>query len=165
MSARDEIGRALAAKIREMQKATDITSIVEEVLPAVERLLETPEERRLRRVRLGVVTAALGVAATVFAVLATAVFDEDFAPLIGLTLLPFVIGLGIVLNGLVFTVPKKDEPKTTESKPALMLIEQADQRKLPKSDPPPVTLDAPSVTEHTTHHLKDELAGSRIAQE
>jgi hypothetical protein len=164
MSARDEIGRALAAKIRDTQKVKDISSIVEEVLPAVEKLLETPEERRLRRIRVGVITASLGLAATLFSLLiAAGAEDRDaFAPLVGATLIPFLIGLGIVLNGLLFTVPKGGLQRPAASSDDVKLIQQQLAVQLPRrQEPSAAAPNQPSVTEHTTHQLKDELARSK----
>src|SRR5918911_1885103 len=65
MSAREEIGRAIAARIREVRDAGDL-KVVEDLLPEVEKFFETPEERRLRRIRAGVVTAMCGLGGTLF---------------------------------------------------------------------------------------------------
>src|SRR5881396_2247786 len=66
ISAREEIGRAIAQKIREVDDAHDLKPVAEDVLPQIEKFLESYEEKRLRRVRAGVVTAASGLGATVF---------------------------------------------------------------------------------------------------
>src|SRR5215470_12663343 len=62
-NAREEIGRAIAAKIKEFRKASDLKRVAEDVLPQVEKFLESPEERRLRHLREGVITAAVGLGA------------------------------------------------------------------------------------------------------
>ncbi len=64
VSARDEIGRAIAAKIRETQSIDELSQVTEDVLPEIEKFLESPGEKRLRRTRTGVVTASVGLAAT-----------------------------------------------------------------------------------------------------
>ena len=42
VSARDEIGRAIASKIREAKSAKDLAIVTEEVLPQIEKFLESP---------------------------------------------------------------------------------------------------------------------------
>ncbi|HTH51491.1 MAG TPA: hypothetical protein VL501_06140, partial [Pyrinomonadaceae bacterium] len=63
MSAREEIGRAMADKIREFNSAKDLKKIAEDVLPELEKFLESPAEKRLRRVRKGVVISGIGLGA------------------------------------------------------------------------------------------------------
>ncbi len=58
VSARDHISRAVADKIRETQSLDDLKKVAEEVLPEIEKFLESPAEKRLRRIRMGVVFAA-----------------------------------------------------------------------------------------------------------
>ncbi len=62
-SARDEIGRAVAFKIRETQSVKELKKVVEEVLPEIEKFLESPEEKRLRRVRVGTLISSIGLGA------------------------------------------------------------------------------------------------------
>ncbi len=69
VSAREEIGRAIAAKIKETQSTDELKRVAVEVLPQIEKFLESPEEKRLRRVRAGVITALVGLGATVLLVL------------------------------------------------------------------------------------------------
>src|SRR6266568_7581929 len=65
VSAREEIGRAVAEKIREVEDSRDLKRVAEDVLPQIEKFLESYEEKRLRRVRAGVVVAASGFGFTV----------------------------------------------------------------------------------------------------
>src|SRR5207244_3302116 len=58
VSARDEIGRAVAAKIREVDSARELKKVAEDVLPQIEKFLESPEEKRLRRIRTGSIIGA-----------------------------------------------------------------------------------------------------------
>ena len=67
VTAREEIGRAMAAKIRDVDDS-QLHRIAEDVLPQIEKFLESPEEKRLRRMRDGVIIAASGLAASVPAV-------------------------------------------------------------------------------------------------
>src|SRR6266508_2947037 len=61
VSAREQISQALADKIRQMESAKDLERVAEDVLPQLEKFLESPEEKRLRRVRAGVITALVGL--------------------------------------------------------------------------------------------------------
>ncbi len=158
VSARDHIGRAIADKIRETHSVADLKKVSEEVLPEIEKFLESPEEKRLRRVRTGVVVASIGLGATLLAILLSLV-DEDSLPFLGVALACFLLGLGIVINGLAFTVPrKKSLVDTTDRIPSSLdghmdsaLFPDTTTAELPTSKRTPVM---PSVTEHTTHHLK-----------
>src|SRR5512134_485138 len=60
-SAREEIGRAVAAKIRETRSAKELAKVTEEVLPEIEKFLESPEEKRLRRMRVGMILSSVGL--------------------------------------------------------------------------------------------------------
>ena len=72
VTAREEIGRAVAAKIREVHDARELKKVAEDVLPQIEKFLESPEEKRMRRIRSGVVVAAAGLGGTIFMVLMSA---------------------------------------------------------------------------------------------
>jgi len=151
VSARDEIGRAFAAKIRETQTAVQMKIVAEDVLPNIEKFLESPEARRLRRIRAGVVTASvgLGVALLLFLI---SLQDEEafFLPAVGLIV--FFIGLGIVINGLLFTVPPKSiADNSPEAERQRQLDAQTADLALPESNQI-----FTSVTEPTTQHLKEK---------
>ncbi|HEY5885393.1 MAG TPA: hypothetical protein VIT88_11935 [Pyrinomonadaceae bacterium] len=156
-SARDHISRAIAEKIRETQSAKDLQKVATEVLPEIEKFLETPEEKRLRRIRAGVVFASIGLGASlIFTALSSA--EPDFLFFIGVGVIFFVLGLGIILNGLLFTKPRKTFSEPLEALEQKQLEMQA-QTLLRPNIPNTNELDArsslqSSVTEHTTHHLK-----------
>jgi hypothetical protein len=159
VSARDRIGQALAAKIGELDSARDLKKFAEDVLPEIEKFLESPQEKRLRRVRKGVVTAAMGLGAMLMFLLIGMATGEEFpVVVIGAGLIAFLIGLGIVINGLLFTVPSKRVPDHTEDALEQNLIDRqmgagsADTQK----ELPPQTAMPVSVTEHTTHQLARE---------
>src|SRR3982074_2697464 len=77
ISAREDIGRAVAEKIREVDDARDLRRVTEDVLPQIEKFLESPEEKRLRRMRDGVITAAVGFGVGLPGLLLTAVVRGD----------------------------------------------------------------------------------------
>jgi hypothetical protein len=164
VSAREQISQALADKIREMESSQDLKRVAEDVLPQLEKFLESPEEKRLRRVRTGVVTSAIGLGATLVIFLAS-LEAHDLIPFIALGLIAFLIGMGILINGLVFTIPRKtvadrsDEAKAQrelesrmQSLPGADRLSPASQSTNELSGDPMVA--RPSVTEHTTHQLK-----------
>src|SRR5437667_362372 len=107
VSAREEIGRAVAQKIREVEDSRDLKRVAEDVLPQIEKFLESYEEKRLRRVRAGVVVAASGFGTCILGLIMSAVLrgpDAESALIVcGLGVIAFALGLGLVLNGLLFT--------------------------------------------------------------
>ena len=156
VSARDEIGRAIADKIRELRNGRDLKKVAEDVLPQIEKFLESPQQRRLRGIREGVVTSAIGLGATVFFFLMS-LSQNDVKFLMGLGVTAFLIGLGLIVNALLFTVPKQ---YVAEARQRELLDESPDRvipvrAELSTAEPlsPP-----PSVTEQTTHHLTDSPA-------
>src|SRR5207244_8070695 len=109
VSAREEIGRAVAQKIREVEDARDLHRVAEDVLPQIEKFLESYEEKRLRRVRAGVITAASGLGGAIFMALMSA-FIRDADALLGISGLgvaTFLIGIGLIINALYFIKQRK----------------------------------------------------------
>ena len=109
ISAREHIGMAVADKIRQMSSAKELERVAEDVLPHFEKFLESPEEKRLRRIRAGIVTAAIGLGATLV-LLIMAMDKVDLIPFISPALITFLVGIGVIVNGLLFTVPRKQLP-------------------------------------------------------
>ena len=165
VSAREQISQAMAEKIRQMESAQDLKRVAEDVLPQIEKFLESPEEKRLRRVRAGVITAAAGLGAALLVFLAVASHQAfDLIPFIALGLIAFLVGLGMVINGLVFTVPRKtlaDRSADAESQRQLEAQDTDGVNKLSGASHSTNDLANPadqiaprsSVTEHTTHQL------------
>jgi hypothetical protein len=157
-SARAEIGRALAARIREVEADADL-KVLEDVLPEIEKFFETPEQRRLRRIRAGVITAMCGLGGTLFFLL-TALKEPDLLFMITAGVATFLIGLGIVINGLLFTVPKGQslQPARDEVREGTeRFLKPADKREeLPTVSQ--INMPVSSVTEHTTHRLPNDAA-------
>ncbi|MGQ0541737.1 MAG: hypothetical protein ACT4O9_07800 [Blastocatellia bacterium] len=161
VSARDEIGRAVAAKIRETQSADDLAKVTEEVLPEIEKFLESPEEKRLRRMRAGSILSSVGIGAAIaMTIVSVLKKEEDLLVLGGLGLVAFFIGLGFSLNGVFLTVPKQslaDRSSEADSQRQLDGIgTSTNDLKLPQS-----TDLFSSVTENTTQHLKEKEPVSR----
>ena len=161
VAAREEIARAAAAKIKDGQWWQ-----VGAIVPEVEKLFESPEDRRLRlirsdeeqrlrRIRAGVVTAASGLGAVLLFLLLS-LEQEKSIFLIGPSLIVLLVGLGIVINGLVFTVPKQsalNRPPDGHQQDRLDLAPgKVATVGAVLSSPEPSVL-PPSVTEQTTRQL------------
>ena len=172
VSAREDIGRAVAAKIREVEDAGELKQVAEDVLPQIEKFLESYEEKRLRRVRSGVVVAASGFGAGILGLIMSAVLRgpdaESALIVVGLGAIAFAIGLALVLNGLLFTRPRKDVADHSDDARLQNLLDSGyTAPQLGSSAEAQPTFRAQttsnlsqtsgsSVTEHTTHHLKTE---------
>jgi hypothetical protein len=154
--AREEIGRAIAIRIKEMDRVKDL----EDVLPEIEKFLESPQERRLRRMREGVITSAIGLGATFFFYL-LAMTDRHAAFLPALGVILFLIGLGIVLNGLLFTAPKQHAPERSRDKDQKELLERSSVSIENSAPAGQLSGAPPSVTELTTHNLSSKPLKAR----
>ena len=161
VSAREHIGMAVADKIRQMSSAKDLEKVAEDILPPFEKFLESPEEKRLRRIRAGVITAAIGLGASVVMLL-MALDKGDFFPYVTPAFITFLVGLGMVINGMMFTVPRKKLPGNADDALSQKMLDSRVNRpayeapapanltnELAPAPKPQVT----SITEHTTHHL------------
>lgn len=171
VSAREEIGRAMADKIREVDDVRDLKHVAEDVLPQIEKFLESYEEKRLRRIRAGVIVAACGMGTGLLGmVLALALHGADAESalmLVGLGAVAFAIGFGLVLNGAAFTRPRKGlEDLSSEALSQNLLDDGYAAPQLKPGAAPPTfrsqttsNLAQPartSVTEGTTHHLSSK---------
>jgi len=172
VSAREEIGRAMADKIREVEDTRDLKRVAEDVLPQIEKFLESYEEKRLRRVRAGVIVAASGFGTAILGLVMGAVLRgpdaESALVLIGHGAVAFAIGLAFVLNGLLFTRPRKGlEDHSPEARSQNLLDAGYASPQLRSSgealssfrSPTTSHLSQPagsSVTDHTTLNLKTD---------
>lgn len=161
MSAREELGRAVAMKIREIQGAKELAAVTDAVLPEIEKFLESPEEKRLRRMRTGMILSSVGLGVAVGISVASRFMNEDdILFLAALGVVAFFIGLGFVLNGMFLTVPRKTLSNKT--------FEAERQRDLDGTASDTNDLQLPdtaagfvsSVTENTTKHLAESPARS-----
>jgi hypothetical protein len=159
VTARDHISRAIADRIRETQSAGDLKKVAEEVLPEIEKFLESPDEKRLRRIRSGVIFAAIGLGGSlIFTLISMA--EKDFFPVIGVGVVFLFLGLGMIINGMAFTRPRKELPDNSQEALAQRALDLQNPNALNAA---PAFTEAStnelarngraSVTEHTTHHL------------
>ena len=156
VSARDEIGRAIAAKIRESRSAEELAVVAEEVLPEVEKFLESPAEKRLRRMRTGMILSSIGFGTAVgISAVGISIKDEDMFFLAGLGIIAFFIGLGFILNGVFLTVPRGQLKDTSSDAERQRELDSEPARTSDLALPEPTSLFS-SVTENTTQHLKEK---------
>src|SRR5260221_11033611 len=76
VSAREDIGRAVAARIREVEDAGELKQVAEDVLPQIEKVIESYEEKRLRRISIDGWTAAAGLGGAIFMALMSALIVD-----------------------------------------------------------------------------------------
>jgi hypothetical protein len=160
-NAREEIGRAIADRIRETDSAGELKKVVEDVLPQVEKFLESPENRRLRRIRTGSLISFIGLGATIAFTLAS-VFGNDKGVIViaAAGLVTMFIGLSFLINGMLFSIPQKslaDNSEEGDNQRQLdYLSPQTNELKLPEANPA-----FRSITDETTKHLEEKLPVSR----
>ncbi len=167
-SAREEIGRAIAEKIRQMEDAHTMERFAHSVLPQVEKFLESPEEKRMRRLRGGTITALVSLAVGAPSVLLFSVSGYLILLWVFIfALIAFATGLGLLINGLLFSKPRKEIVDRSSQARAQDLLDGASARTpMGSSVEANRPLRAPtfsnlvhhpgSVTEHTPLHLKSE---------
>jgi hypothetical protein len=159
VSARDEIGRAIAAKIRETKSVKELAKVTEEVLPEIERFLESPIEKRMRRVRNGTVISSIGLGAAIaFAFLGVSLKEDGFLIVVGMGLITFFVGFSFFINGLLFSVPKKTFSDKSLKADSQSKLDAQPANELVLSESNEVFS---SVTEHTTQHLEDKQPVNR----
>jgi hypothetical protein len=163
VTAREEIAKAVAQKIRDVQDAGQLKKVAEDVLPQLEKFLESYEEKRLRRVRAGTIIGASGLGAGILGLIMSASLngpDLEAALWVGgLGITAFTLGLGFIVNGLLFTKPRKGlEDRSSDARLQNLL----DAGYTPPAQPAlraqtTSNLAQPgSVTEQTTLHLKSD---------
>jgi hypothetical protein len=162
VSARDEIGRAVAQKIREVGDARELKRVAEDVLPQIEKFLESPDEKRLRRMRVGTIISTVGLGATIGMLImsfaAQTADKEGFMLASGLGVVCFFIGLGFLLNALFFTRPRKNiSDRSADAREQNMLDSKyAGPSQLRPQTTSNLAQPPGSVTENTTLHLKSD---------
>jgi hypothetical protein len=163
-AAREEIARAFAARIREGQwwqtgaLAAEAEKLFETPRERRERRHREDEERRLARTRTGTITAAVGLGLVILFGLFW-VLDDRAVLLMGPSAVVFLVGLGVVINGLLFTRPREPRRQKLTAEPRPSLPDNSTS----ELDAPPGELGAAgasfipaTVTEHTTQHLGGE---------
>ena len=160
-AARAEIGRAIAERISEVKTGRELRRLTEHVLPKIDKFLETPEDKRLRRMRAGVITSAIGLGGVLmFMMIVLASGKEQLLTPAAMALVVFIIGLGILINGKALTVSDNKSARATDegipdaAKDRFGTAVSGAHKALPETLSPPL-----SVIEHTTHRLSTDPVG------
>jgi hypothetical protein len=163
-AAREEVARALAARIKEGEwwqvgaLAPEVEKLFESPAARRERLRRQDEGLRLGRLRGGALTAAVGLGLAVLSALLWTL-DSSAVLLLGPSLLVFIIGLGVIVNGLFFTLPREPRPDAArdERRPPLPDISTSELGAPPRGELGAAGSFIPaSVTEQTTRSLRPE---------
>lgn len=161
ISAREDIGRAVADQIRQVEDSRDLKRVAEDVLPQIEKFLESPEEKRLRRMRIGVIISSIGAGVTIMmammSFIARGADIEGFVAGAGGGVIIFFLGLGFLLNAFLFTRPRTSVSDHSADARAQNAIDAGyNQAQLRSPTTSNLVPPAGSVTEHTTLHLRNE---------
>ena len=157
VSARDEIGRAIAAKIQKAESSVELNEITKKILPDVEKFLEPPEERRMRRIRTGSIVSFIGLGTAIgFFTGSVLGPDKDIIILAVFGLITLCIGLALVFNGLFFTIPKSLPNRQFSNPDGEKAVEDINTTTNDLLMPRTAQQDISSVTEQTTRHLKEK---------
>ena len=164
VSARDEIGRAVADRIRSVKDAAELKTVADSVLPQVEKFLESPEEKRLRRIRAGTIIGSSGLGAGILGlIMSESLTGPDFEAALwvgGLGITAFTLGLGFILNGLLFTKPRKALDDLSPEVKNLLDASYHPPASITDARTPTTSnltkVAGSSVTEHTTFNLKKD---------
>ncbi len=152
---KNEVANAIKRKIESIDSPKQLRKTVEKVLPEVDKLLETPRERRLRRIRSGSLVAMIGLGAAVGFFVAALFGDPEIIVLSAFGFVAMCVGIALVLNGYFFS----------ESDDMPVNIAAGEQDRFPETGrdtnellmPPPARSRFSSVTENTTRTLDEKL--------
>jgi hypothetical protein len=157
VSARNEISRAFAQRICETD-AYELKKVAEDVLPQLEKFLESPEERSLRWVRTGSTVSFIGLGVTIAFMLAGIFMKNDMFFMSALGLVTFFIGLSFIVNGKFHTIPQKNLADNSPDGKRQLELDKATTNEL--ISPQPANLFS-SVTETTTRNLQEKQPVSK----
>jgi hypothetical protein len=145
------------------ESASELHRVAEDVLPEIEKFLESPVERRLRRLRSGMIVAFIGLGVMLGGIVAS-LAEEGLFVLVIPGFIALFIGLALITNGLVLTIPRKKFPDRSPEGLSQKSLDAGTKASGFAStalvpDTPTNDLNAGeraslSVTEHTTHQLK-----------
>ena len=156
ISAREEIGRALAAKIHKTESSSELSKFAKKILPEVEKFLETPEERKMRRIRNGSIVSFVGAGAAIGFMLVGIFVDADLFLAAAFGLVTLCVGVALLINGVHFSVPEKDSAvEDFLDEPRKKRDENIGSTTNELLMPQPARQEFSSVTENTTKHLKE----------
>ncbi len=159
---RDEVLRAIADRIRYLPAGEDLSETVKEILPKVEEVLESPEEKRLRHIRSGVNYLTIGLGIALYFTLREVLLNEG-SLVLAAAIVVLMVGLGYVINGAFFSIPRNQQKKTLADlgfradEPSHASDHRTTQKSLSES----ASQSPVAVTEETTRHLAESPTETR----
>jgi hypothetical protein len=151
-SGRDEIYRAFASKIKE-SKAKDVRDLVEHALPKLERLFESPQQKRVREIRAGITWAAAGIGLALFFLLRH-LYGSPGRPAENLfeaaALVTIASGLGYLISTWLFSPPASLPTGISQMRDTNGFQSLPSSHHVVHEPPMPLS----SVTENTTRELE-----------
>ena len=154
---RDEVLRAIADKVREMKTDEKLNDSVKEILSEVEKLLQSPEEKRLKQIRDGIGYFSIGLGVALYFLLRESFLDEG-SLVLAAAIVALTVGLAHIVNGVFFSIPSNQRKRgLTELRAgANEDFVTNDQRTTRQSLTELSAHPSPSVTEVTTRELQIE---------
>lgn len=160
VKAREAIGRAIAEKIAEFEDASELRQSVHELLPSIQRFMESPEERclnkreqQLNQMREGALASVVGLAIMISSLLLSWITQREVILIVtALGLLVFLIGLGIMVTTSWFSGSSKKFPHAFK-KNRTSVEHSEEPASFPDIEVPELRSDFRSVTESTTREL------------
>ncbi|HKQ74202.1 MAG TPA: hypothetical protein VJ810_10920 [Blastocatellia bacterium] len=159
---RDEVLRAIADKVREMKTDEAFNDSGKEILSEVEKLLQSPEEKRLKQIRDGIGYLSIGLGIALYYLLRE-VFLNEGSLVLGAAIVALMVGLAHIINGVFFSIAGDQRKRNLAElrAGANEPIAPNDQRTTQKSLADLSDQASPSVTEGTTRELQIEPRAER----
>jgi hypothetical protein len=151
---RDEILRAIADRIRHLPADANLGVNINQILPQVENVLESPEEKSLKHIRYGVGFFTFGLGIAIYFLLRELFLSEGNLVLAA-AIVASIVGLGGVINGMFFSTPRNQQKKTLAEFgfPVDAPSHAAGHRATGKAMGEPAPQPTVAVTEGTTRQL------------
>ena len=103
----------------------------------------------------------VGLAWTIVFFLTALAVESDLLPLLIPGFITFLVGLGVVINGLLFTIPRKKLPGGAQDAPSQRVLDsktpyEPTQLRAMTNELAQQRVPVSSITDHTTHHLNSK---------
>ena len=155
--AKERIGRAFANRIEAISSAKELGRVSEDVLPKIESFFETPEEKRLKRIRVGSVVSFVGLGVAIGFLIAALFGDPEIIVMSVMGFVTFFVGLSLLINGMFFTIPK---PMIAGSETPADLYKELPELERNTNEllsPAPADREMFSITDNTTRTLDEKI--------
>jgi hypothetical protein len=161
LSAKERIGRAFANRIEAVSSAKELGKVSKDVLPKIESFFETPEEKRLKRIRVGSVVSFVGLGVAIGFLIAALFGDPEIIVMSAMGFVVFFVGLSLVINGMFFTIPKQMTSGAETPADLYKELPELERNTNELLSPAPADREFFSVTDNTTRTLDDKIPLSK----